>query len=173
MNKRPYKNNNIDYIYSLEYERIIIFPIGIIYNLLDMWEIIIEGVEKKLTFHQVKKRSENFFLLEEYCNNEILNIDEHKDNSEKDYQFYFPYTYNPDLEIFNENIIMETYLPKTMLNKIADFSFTGYGEEIISIDIKLEKELKNYCNANKIKIKRDDGLIDDCINGGYRKGIFN
>ena len=45
MNKRPYKNNNIDYIYSLEYERIIIFTIGIIYNLLDMWEIIIEGVE--------------------------------------------------------------------------------------------------------------------------------
>ena len=55
MNKRPYKNNNLDYIYSLECERIIIFPIGIIYNLLDMWEIIIEGVEKKLTFHQVKK----------------------------------------------------------------------------------------------------------------------
>ena len=135
-----------------------------------MWKIIIKSIKEKLTFHQVMEMGEDYEELHEYCMEQVFNIEE---GGSDDYEFSFPYTYNPDLTIFNENRIMEKYLPKEILDNFAELSFTGYGEELIIIDNQKEQGLIEMCKKKGWGIKRDDSLIDDCINGGYNAGIFD
>jgi len=171
-------NKTNEYIYSLEYDNIIVLPLKVVQNLVKMWDIIIKGIEEKLSFDEVYELSKEYPNLLEYCieglNNledDRLYIQKHNKNSknkmEENRRFQFPGDYQVELSIFDENGLMELYLPMEILEGVSTSMGTGTGGSVIIIPIEKEQSLINICKSNGWKITRDDSLISEGFKKGY------
>jgi len=171
-------NKTNEYIYSLEYDDIIVLPLQVVYDLVKMWDIIIKGIEEKLSFDEVYELSKEYPDLLEYCieglhnlEDERLYIQKHNKNSknkmEENRRFQFPGDYQVELSIFDEYGLMELYLPMEILEGVSTSMDTATGGSVIIIPQKEEQTLINICESNGWKITRDDSLISEGIIKGY------
>ena len=155
---RPYQKENIDYIYSNEYDSLIIIPLGVIYDLLDRWDIIIKGLKEKLTFKQVRELAKNFPNLWEYCNSGGMW------DAEEDMIFRF--TDDDMYSMFNHNSIMEESIPNEIIGEFVTYDSTIFGDSLVVIDPEKETELIEYFMNKGWNIKKDNLLIDDALMRG-------
>lgn len=155
--KRPYKQEYPNMIYGVFGDVIVVLPLGIIWDLLDAWDIVKIVCDEKLTFNQSIELFELHYELEMYCSSVI-------ENEYGNDVFFLPDTYSIDTEFCNTNKLMEEYLPKSLLNKeFVEHGYTGYGEDIIDIRLRNEGDLLNYFNSNNQMVIRDDSLMEDSV----------
>ncbi len=180
MRSKSKKNTNKtnEYIYSLEYDNIIVLPIKVVRDLVKMWDIIIKGIEEKLSFDEVYELSKEYPDLLEYCIEGLNNLEDdrlyfqkHNKNSknkiEENRRFHFPDDYQVELSIFDENGLMELYLPMEILEGVSTSMDTATGGSVIIIPQKEEQTLINICESNGWKISQNNSLLNDA----FMKGI--
>jgi len=159
--KRPYKNENVDYVYGVFIPEIIVLPLGIVWDLLDAWDKVKKSYDEDLSYSEAIKLFEYYWELEIYCEGMIS-------DGYGDEPFFLPSTYSIDTNFCNTNNLMDENLPNDIFD--TDFmeeSYTGYGDDLIIIDEKYEKPFLEFFNSKKQKIIRDDELMNDTIMPGW------
>ena len=142
--KRPYENENIDYIYGIFTPEIVVLPLGIVWELLDAWKLVKKAYDENLTFSQAEKIFEYFPELEWYCDGFIS-------DGRGDETFGLPDTYAIDTSFCNANNLMDEYLPRDIFDtNFMEQSSTGYGDDLIIIDEKYEKSFLKYFKSKGI-----------------------
>lgn len=175
MEKQQYIKDNIKYIYSNQYDRLLLITPKEIYILIDMWDLIIKGVKENLTYEEVKILSDDHRELYAFCDLRINDyIDEPAENLVDGYnKFVFPSEYSVDYGMFNENDIMSKCLSWEILDRFVDIEYTGYGEELLIINLDKEKEIIQFCEKQGWKIVKDNGIIEDSLSKGYWENILD
>lgn len=147
-----------DYIYGVYSDQVIILPSYCLDELQDIWGKVKNCLEKKLSFSKVLP------ILED--DNELWNfIQSEIDNGNGDEIFYLPDTYSLDIGFCNSNILMQNNLPQDFLNQpFVEHSVTGYGEPLIIMKSNDVNKINEYCVKNNYSLKRDDVLMEKCLN---------